>query len=105
MVKELEWFVKTLEDVFQIEVERNQISYEGNELYLDEIDESLVPKELAQGLPEKLLFETMLFDDHQGTEWIGAIASNPDRREWLLEIILKDGEPILRKLVERENGS
>jgi hypothetical protein len=42
-VKELDWFVKKLEMEFSLEVDRNQISYEGNELYLDKIDESLIP--------------------------------------------------------------
>ena len=101
-MKELDWFVKTLEDEFKVEVDRNQISYEGNELYLDEIDESLIPSEMTKGLPDPLLFETMMFEDEQGTEWIGAIASHPESREWLIEIILKNGEPVLRKLVGRE---
>lgn len=100
-MKELDWFVQTLEDEFQIVADRNQISFEGNELFLDEIDESLIPSEMATGLPESLLFETMLFEDNQGAEWIGAIASHPENRECLIEIILKDGEPILRKRVEK----
>jgi hypothetical protein len=103
-VKELDWFIKMLEDEFQVVVDPNQITCEGNVLYLDEIDDSLIPNELTKGLPEKLLFETMLFEDRQGTEWIGAVASHPDNREWLLKIILKDGKPVLRKLVGRGNG-
>jgi hypothetical protein len=102
-VKELDWFVQMLKDEFRVESNRNQISFEGNELYLDEIDESLIPKEMAKGLPEKLLFETMLVEDNQGTEWIGAIASHPNSREWLIKIILKNGEIVLRKLVGKEN--
>ncbi len=104
-MEELDWFVKVLEDKFQVAVNRAQISYEGNELYLDEIDVSLIPSELTTGLPDILLFETMMFEDKQGTEWIGAIASHPDSREWLIEIILKDGEPELRKMVGRRNDS
>lgn len=34
---------------------------------------------MAKGLPKKLLFETMLFEDKRGEEWIGAIASLQDR--------------------------
>ncbi|MFV2046287.1 hypothetical protein ACEWK1_02820 [Metabacillus sp. YM-086] len=99
-MKELDWFVQTLEDEFQVVADRNRISFEGNELFLDEIDESLIPSEMATGLPESLLFETMLFEDHHGTEWIGVIASHPDSREWLLQIILKESEPVLRKMIK-----
>lgn len=96
-MRELDWFVETLEQNHAVKVNRNHISYEGNELYLDEVDESFIPHEMAEALPEKLLFETMMFDDEDGTEWIGAIAFRPNSPEWLLQILVKDGEPVLRK--------
>jgi hypothetical protein len=102
-VKALDWFVQTLEGEFHRKVDYDQISYEGNELYLDEIDESLVPQEMLVGLPESLLFETMLFEDQQGTEWIGIIAMHPEDNNWCLQDILKDGNPVLRKRVDQEN--
>jgi hypothetical protein len=102
-MKEINWFVETLQKEFLVEGDRNQISYEGNELYLDEIDESLVPSEMTKGLPEALLFETMIFEDSEGTEWIGIIAIHPDSREWLLQVLLKDGVSVLRKRIEKEN--
>lgn len=98
----IKWFVKTLEDEFKVKIDRSQISYEGNELYLDEIDESVIPNEMIKELPEQLMFETMMFNDSEGTEWIGAIVSHPDSRQWLLQIILKDAKPVLRKLIEKE---
>lgn len=61
-MKELDWFVETLERRFEVKVNREQISHEGNELYLDEIDESLIPSEMLSDLPESLLFETMVFE-------------------------------------------
>jgi hypothetical protein len=102
-MEEINWFVETLEKEFLVEVDKEQISYEGNELYLDEIDESLLPSNMMNGLPESLLFETMVFEDSKGTEWIGIIALDPNSREWLLQMILKDGVPVLRRLVEKEN--
>jgi hypothetical protein len=99
-VKELDWFVQTLEGEFQVVVDRNQISYEGNELYLDEIDESLIPSEMLDSLPESLLFETMVFEDEDGTEWLGLVAMDIEMREWYLQVILKDGEPVLRNRIE-----
>ncbi|MEC2055485.1 hypothetical protein I6J18_16135 [Peribacillus psychrosaccharolyticus] len=47
-MKELDWFVRTLELEFHLVVEKEQISYEANELYLDEIDESLIPLNLQR---------------------------------------------------------
>jgi hypothetical protein len=102
-VKELDWFVKTLEYEFQVEAERGQIGYEGNELYLDEIDESLIPPNMLDNLPKSLLFETMVFDSEEGTEWIGVIALHPETREWCLQVILKNGEPVLRRKVGKED--
>lgn len=100
---ELKWFVEKLENEFQVKVEREQIGYEGNELYLDEIDESLIPSEMFENLPESLLFETMLFEDSLQGEWLGVIALHPETSEWCLQVILKDGVPVLRKLIEEEN--
>jgi hypothetical protein len=98
-MKELDWFVNTLQMEFSVEVTKNQIGYEGNELYLDEIDEAIVPVEMMKHFPKSLLFEMMMVEDQEGVEWIGVVTFHPDSREWLLQIILKDGEPVLRKLV------
>ncbi|KAB7665152.1 hypothetical protein [Bacillus sp. B1-b2] len=103
-MKELDWFLKMLEDEFQVAVDLNQISYEGNELYLDEIDESLIPFEMLEGLPKSLLFETMMFESEEQIEWIGMVAIDLETREWYLQVILKDGVPVLRKRIEKENG-
>ncbi|MFC6040523.1 hypothetical protein ACFPYN_13940 [Paenisporosarcina macmurdoensis] len=96
-MEELNWFVDTLENEFQVKMDRRQISYEGNELYLDEIDESLIPSEMFDSLPESLLFETMLYEDDIKTEWLGVIALHPKTNEWCLQVILKDGVVVLRK--------
>ena len=100
---EIDWFVSTLESEFYIESDKRQISYEGSELYLDEIDESLIPSDMLTGLPEPLLFEMMMFEREDGTEWLGIVAMNIGTREWYLQIILKDGEPVFRKIIEKEN--
>jgi hypothetical protein len=102
-MEELDWFVSVLDNKFQVKVNQDQIGYEGTELYLDEIDESLIPKELTINLPEALLFETMLFEDEGGTEWLGVIALHPETNDWCLQVILKDGVPVFRQLVKEEN--
>ncbi|MED4464483.1 hypothetical protein [Metabacillus fastidiosus] len=98
----INWFVKTLEKEFLVAIDGNQISFEGHELYLDEIDESLVPKEMLKGFPDSILVETMLFDDRDEIEWIGMVVEHPESRKWLLQVLLKDGEPVLRKRVQEE---
>jgi hypothetical protein len=50
---------------------------------------------LKEGLPETLLFETMVLEDLDQTEWIGTIAKDPKSNQWYLKLILKDGEPWL----------
>ena len=102
-MKELDWFVRILESEFHIEGDKRQISYEGSELYRDEIDGLLIPSDMLNGLPDPLLFETMVFDDEDGTEWLGIIAMDLETREWYLQMILKDGEPVFRKRIEKEN--
>lgn len=102
-MKEHVWFVNILKDEFEIEAELEEVSFESNELYLDEIDVSLIPNEMRNGLPEVLMFETMVFEDHEETEWIGAIAKDPESREWLLKIVLRDGEAVLIQLMVKEN--
>lgn len=103
-MEELNWFVNILRAYFNVNVHLEGVSYEATELHVDEIDESLVPQELIKNLPETLIFETMLFYDDEGTEWLGAVALHPDTRESCFQVVLKDGEPVLRKLVEKENG-
>jgi hypothetical protein len=95
---EIKWFIHVLISQFDVKVDENQISYEGNELHLDEIDDSLVPSELTKDLPDTLFFETMKIDDKDRTEWLGIIALHPETYEWYLQVILKDGEPVLRLL-------
>lgn len=102
-MREHEWFVSILKDEFEVEAELKEVSFEANELYLDEIDESLIPNEMREGLPEVLMFETMVFEDHEEIEWIGAIAKDPESKEWLLKIVIRDGETVLIQLMVKEN--
>jgi hypothetical protein len=101
-VKELDWFLTTLECEFKVQVDREEVSYEGIQLYLDEIDESLIPPDMLLNLPESLLFETLMFDSYDGTEWLGIVAMDVETKEWYLQVILKDGKPVLQKRINGE---
>ncbi|ANS76122.1 hypothetical protein AWM70_17300 [Paenibacillus yonginensis] len=98
-MKELDWFVTTLESEFQVRVNREEVSYEAVELSFNELDESLIPRELIHDLPEFLLFETLVYDSEDGTEWLGVIAMSTETKKWHLQMILKSGEPLLRRRV------
>ncbi|OXT14905.1 hypothetical protein B9K06_23750 [Bacillus sp. OG2] len=95
-MKELDWFVEKLVEQ-GVQVDKERISTEANELYIEDIDVSLIPQADRAGLPRSLNFETMLYEDIEGIEWIGAVALNLNNRQWKYLIIIKDGEPILRR--------
>lgn len=98
-MRELNWFMSTLEGEFNVKVHEDSISFEGNELYLEELDEALIPSPFRNDLPEPLLLETMVFDSEDGTEWLGFIAMDINTRHWFLQGILKGGELVLIKKV------
>jgi hypothetical protein len=95
-VKELEWFVEKLVEQ-GVQVDKDRISTEANELYIEDIDDSLIPQADRWGLPQSLIFETLLYEDTEDIEWVGAIALDLDNRRWRYLIIIKDGDPILRR--------
>ncbi|SFM20347.1 hypothetical protein [Salibacterium qingdaonense] len=102
-MEEVEWFIDSLETTFQISVDRKEVSYEGTELYLDEIDPVLVPTEILNHMPIALLFETMIVVDKEGTEWLGAIALHPTTMEWCLQVMFRDGQPVYRRTMMKED--
>jgi hypothetical protein len=101
-LKELDWFITTVECEFKVQADREEVSYEGIQLYRHEIDESLIPSDMLLNLPESLLFETLVFDSPNGTEWLGIVAMDVESKEWYLQVILKDGEPVLQKRIKGE---
>ncbi|WP_240376102.1 hypothetical protein [Bacillus piscicola] len=101
-MEEIDWFVHMLKSLYQKSVDREDIGYEGIELYLDEIDEALIPADVLEPLPEFLLFETMLYVDEEGKDWLGAIALHPETNEWCLQVILHHGKTVYRKRLKEE---
>jgi len=98
--KEIEWFINTLQSQFGINVDPESIGYEAVELGLDEVEDFFVPSELFEEVPTSLLYETMVYDDRLDNLWVGAIALfHPDSPEWCLQVITKNGEMVLRKVL------
>ncbi|KIL45558.1 hypothetical protein KP77_28500 [Jeotgalibacillus alimentarius] len=98
-MEELDWFIRVMKETFDLTITEADIGYEGVELFVDEIDQALVPAEYLEDVPDALLFETMLVYDSKGNDWLGAIALHPETKEWLMQVILKNGQSVYRKKV------
>ncbi|PLT35772.1 hypothetical protein [Bacillus sp. V5-8f] len=101
-MKEIDWFITTLEHYFQVEVQREKVSFEGIELCHEEIYESLIPREHMNMLPDPLLFETMLYIDEEANEWIAGIGVEVSSRKWLYTVWLKNGETVSDKFLNQQ---
>jgi len=99
-VREKEWFLKKLIEEYGVKVNERSLSTEGHLLFLVEVNESIIPVEYKEKLPESLLFETLQIEDEEGTEWIGVIGMDEDTRIWCVQILLKDGEQINFEVIE-----
>ncbi|MFB1082170.1 hypothetical protein [Jeotgalibacillus sp. JSM ZJ347] len=84
---------------FDLTIIKADIGYEGVELHVEEIDQALVPVEYLENVPDALRFETMLVYDPKGNDWLGAIALYPVTKEWLMQVILKNGHSLYRRKV------
>ncbi|KZZ85055.1 hypothetical protein [Bacillus sp. SJS] len=98
--KELDWFIGTLAPLIGLNIHDSDVSSEGVILFKDEVMDCFVPAVLLRDLPEKLLFETMIYEHEEGTEWIGAVVMDSETREWYLQVLLKDGEAVIRQKVD-----
>jgi len=97
--RELQWFKDTLQNEFGVEIDSNDIGIEATELGTDEVEDFFVPSELLDELPETLVYEIMIVDDEQNNEWVGAIAFQPDSSNWCLQVIMKNGEKVHRRVL------
>lgn len=99
LTREMEWFMQTLKENFNVEVSTDEISVEATELDLSEVESFFVPCEQFEVVPETLLYEIMLAEDKTEYEWIGAVAFYPNIPDWCLQVVTKNGELVLRKLI------
>ncbi len=99
LTREIEWFLDTLKVRFNVELPANDVVVEATELGLSEVESFFVPSELFEVVPETLLYEIMVVDDEAKDEWIGAVAFYPNRPDWCLQVITKNGELILRHVL------
>lgn len=86
---------------FDVELAVDNIAVEAVELGTDEVEDFFVPTEIFIETPSTLLFETMIADDVAGNVWIGAVVFYPGSPDWCLQVITKNGEMVLRKLLSK----
>lgn len=64
----MDWFVGTMKKTFNIEVNREDVSFEANEFFQEELDDLLIPAKHFVKLPNPLLLETLMYVDDKGNE-------------------------------------
>lgn len=94
----VDWFVWRMKKTFNIEVQEDEVSYEAYDFYHEELDELLVSAEHLGKLPNPLLFETLIYVDEKGYEWLAGVVLEEGTREKLYEVWIKNGEPIAYEL-------
>lgn len=95
---EMEWFVVTLQNEFDVVVNVADVSVEAVELGLDEVEEVFVPQEIMGELSETLLYEIMVVEDTDGN----TVGFHVDSPHWLIRIITKNGQTAYRKVLSLE---
>lgn len=96
---EVNWFVRILRKDYGIKVTAQDVSTEGLELGMDEVDAAFIPQELFEVIPSTLLYELMIVEDSEENVWCGTIGYYPNSPEWCLQVITKNDEVQLRKLL------
>ncbi|WP_432354595.1 hypothetical protein [Sporosarcina sp. A2] len=90
----VDWFVGTMKKTFNIEVNREDVSFEAYDFYHEELDDLLIPAKHLVKLPNPLLLETLMYVDDKGNEWVAAFATEEGTRKKLYELWIKNGKPI-----------
>jgi hypothetical protein len=94
----VDWFVATIKDKFDMVVDSKEVSFEAYEFYHEELDELLIPEEHLKKLPDPLLFETLMYVDNEGYEWVAGVVKDKEIGILLYEVWIKNGEQLANKL-------
>jgi len=90
----VDWFVGGMKKTFNIVVLKDEVSYEANEFYREDLDDLLILAEHLEKLSNPLLFETLLYVDNKRNEWIAGVVLEEETRRKLYEVWIKNGEAI-----------
>lgn len=88
------WFMKQMQDRFQLETVEKDVSYEAYLFYHEDIDEAIIPTEDLKHLPDPMLLQTYLFIDDENNAWIAGIVIDKIERKLLYEIWRRNGKTL-----------
>lgn len=88
------WFFYRMKKSFQLEVQKENVSYEAHTLTHEDIDDSLIPVEHLDRLPNPLLLQSYLYEDSNDMEWIAGIVIEENTGKLLYEVWLKNGKAL-----------
>jgi hypothetical protein len=87
----IELFTTTMLTEFNIKIDIQEIGYETNSLYHEEIDGLLIPSGHLEALQDPLLFDTVQYFDEEGNDWTAVITVDAVTREKRYMVIILNG--------------
>ncbi|MFD1734994.1 hypothetical protein ACFSCX_00310 [Bacillus salitolerans] len=87
-----EYFKTFMKDRFKVDIEIREIANEAVILGIDELDNTIIPIEIQNKLPDSVLFQ--LYSYQAENEWILGIAMEEATYNPLFLVCLKDGERV-----------
>ena len=98
-MESIQLFIELMKKHCDVPLDERKISVESTELYQDEIDEKLIPTDHLKCLPDPILFETLLYEDEMGMEWLAGIAINPITRKREYIVLILNDKPIVHQFL------
>lgn len=84
----MRWFVRTMKRVFGTSVVENEVSCEAYEFYREDLDDLIISVEHLEKLPDPLLFETFIYVEENGNEWVLGVVEEEGTGEKLQWVII-----------------
>lgn len=92
------WFIERMKRLFNTFVSKDKVTYEAHIFAHKDIDDSIVPVEHLNQLPNPLLLQSYLYVDRKEKEWIAGIVIEENTGKLLYEIWLKNGKATVYEL-------
>lgn len=91
-------FVVRIKKLFGKEVTIDEVGMESHLFEHSDIDPSVIPSEHLQLLPDPVRFETYVYIDPEGKEWITSMGYDPMTHRLVYEVWMQDGKTVAYEL-------